>query len=74
MPQAVDNIALVLEQLSEQVRSLERRVAALETGLVILSGASASRSEALAESKDPIPACTRMNVSRHSHRTAAVDE
>jgi len=30
MPQAVDNIALLLEQLSEQVRSLERRVAALE--------------------------------------------
>ena len=30
MPQAVDNIALVLEQLSEQMRSLERRVAALE--------------------------------------------
>ena len=30
MPPAVDNIALVLEQLSEQMRSLERRVAALE--------------------------------------------
>lgn len=30
MPPAVDNIALVLEQLSEQLRSLERRVAALE--------------------------------------------
>jgi hypothetical protein len=30
MPQAVDNIALVLEELSEHVRSLERRVAALE--------------------------------------------
>jgi len=30
MPQAVDNIAFVLEQLSEQVRNLERRVAALE--------------------------------------------
>jgi hypothetical protein len=30
MPQAVDNIALALEQLSEQLRSLERRVAALE--------------------------------------------
>jgi len=30
MPQAVDNIALVLEELSRHVRSLERRVAALE--------------------------------------------
>ena len=30
MPQAVDNVALALEQLSEQVRSLERRLAALE--------------------------------------------
>lgn len=30
MPQAVDNVALTLEQLSEQVRNLERRVAALE--------------------------------------------
>jgi hypothetical protein len=30
MPQAVDNIALALEQLSERMRSLERRVAALE--------------------------------------------
>lgn len=30
MPQAVDNIALALEQLNEQIRSLERRVAALE--------------------------------------------
>ncbi len=32
MPQAVDNISLALEQLSEQVRNLERRVAALESG------------------------------------------
>lgn len=30
MPQAVDNIALALEQVSEQVRNLELRVAALE--------------------------------------------
>lgn len=30
MPQAVDNITLVLEELSEHMRSLERRVAALE--------------------------------------------
>jgi hypothetical protein len=30
MPQAVDNVAFALEQLSEQVRNLERRVAALE--------------------------------------------
>ena len=30
MPPAVDNLALALEQLSEQVRSLESRVAALE--------------------------------------------
>jgi len=30
MPQAVDNLALALEQLAEQVRNLERRVAALE--------------------------------------------
>jgi hypothetical protein len=55
MPQAVDNIALALEQLSAQLRSIEHRVAALETQSVILSGASASRSEALAESKDPCP-------------------
>jgi len=55
VPQVVDNNALALEQLSDQVRSLESRVAALETRLVILSGASASRSEALAESKDPYP-------------------
>ena len=55
MPQAVDNIALALEQLSAQLRSIEDRVAALETQSVILSGASASRSEALAESKDPCP-------------------
>ena len=32
MPQAVDNISLALEQLSEQVRNLELRVAALESG------------------------------------------
>ena len=30
MPQAVENVAFALDQLSEQVRSLERRVAALE--------------------------------------------
>ena len=55
MPQAVDNVALTLEQLGEQLRSIEHRVAALETQLVILSGARASRSEVLAESKDPCP-------------------
>jgi len=55
MPQAVDNVALALEQLSEQLRSIEHRVAVLETQFVILSGASASRSEAFAESKDPCP-------------------
>jgi hypothetical protein len=55
MPQAVDNIALALEQLSAQLRSIEHRVAALETQFVILSGARASRSEGLAESKDPCP-------------------
>jgi len=31
MPQAVDHVAVALEQLSEQVRNLERRVAALES-------------------------------------------
>src|SRR5246500_1366959 len=55
MPQAVDNIALALEQIGERLLEIERRVAALETQFVILSGASASRSEALAESKDPCP-------------------
>jgi hypothetical protein len=55
MPQAVDNVALALEQLSEQLRSIEHRVAVLETQFVILSGANASRSEAFAESKDPCP-------------------
>jgi hypothetical protein len=54
MPQAVDNIT-ALDQLSEQLRSIEHRLAALETQFVILSGASALRSEALAESKDPCP-------------------
>jgi len=55
MPQAVDSIASALEQISEHLRDLERRVAALEARPVILSGASASPSEALAESKDPCP-------------------
>ena len=48
----------MIEQLSERVRDLERRVATLEKPTVILSGASASRSEALAESKDPCIAAT----------------
>src|ERR1700756_227630 len=55
MPQAVDNIALALEQIGERLLEIERRVAALETQFVILSGESASRSEALSESKDPCP-------------------
>jgi len=56
MPQAVDNIALALEQLRERLLELEHRVATLEARPVILSAASAARSEALAESKDPYPA------------------
>ncbi len=56
MPQAVDNVALALEQISERLLALEHRVATLEARSVILSGESASRSEALAESKDPYPA------------------
>ena len=56
MPQAVDNVALALEQLSERLLELEHRVATLEARPVILSAASASRSEALAEPKDPCPA------------------
>jgi len=55
MPQAVDNIALALEQIGERLLELEHRVATLEARYVILSGESASRSEALAESKDPYP-------------------
>jgi hypothetical protein len=57
MPQAVDNITSVVAQLSERLRDLEHRVAALEkpalaTRPVMLSAASASRREALVESKD----------------------
>jgi hypothetical protein len=55
MPQAVDNIALALEQISERLLELEHRVATLEARPVIRSGESASRSEALAESRDPYP-------------------
>jgi hypothetical protein len=55
MPQAVDNIALALEQISERLLELEHRVATLEARPVILSVQSASRSEARAESKDPYP-------------------
>jgi len=38
MPQAVDNVALALEQLGEQVRNLERRIAALEAKPEALPG------------------------------------
>jgi len=57
MPQAVDNLASVLQELSDQLHNLERRVAALEsqTSPVILSVAGAARSEASAETKDPYP-------------------
>jgi hypothetical protein len=55
MPQAVDNIALALEQIGERLLELEHRVATLEARYVILSGESASLREALAESKDPYP-------------------
>src|SRR5437762_209549 len=68
MPQAVDNITSLVEQLTERLLDLEHRVAALERPQtpvilsaagaspsqtpVILSAAGASRSEAPAESKD----------------------
>jgi hypothetical protein len=55
MPQAVDSVALALEQIGERLLQLEHRVATLEARSVFLSGPSASRSEALAESKDPYP-------------------
>src|SRR3954470_1223854 len=52
MPQAVDHIALALEQVNARLLELEQRIATLEARPVLLSGASASRSEGLAESKD----------------------
>ncbi|HYM75198.1 MAG TPA: hypothetical protein VE377_04400 [Candidatus Dormibacteraeota bacterium] len=58
MPQAVDNLTSTLEQISARLLELEHRVATLETRAVTLSGASSSRSEALAESKDPYPVDT----------------
>jgi len=56
MPQAVDNVALALEQIAERLLELEHRVATLETRPVILSGENDARSEALSQSKDPYPA------------------
>jgi hypothetical protein len=57
MPQAVDSLTLLVEQLSDRLRDLESRLATLESsvqsGSVILSAGSASHSEALPESKDP---------------------
>ena len=69
MPQAVDNIALGLEELSEHVRSLESRIAALETRLVKPSEASASRSEILAESKGPCPVGNQSALETRSSET-----
>ena len=43
-------------------------------GLVILSGASDSRSESLAKSKDPYSADPIRGVARHSHRTLNEDD
>lgn len=56
MPQALNSVALALEQIGERLLDLEHRVATLEARPVILSRESASRSEALAESKDLYPA------------------
>jgi len=60
MPQAVDSINSLVEHLSDRLRDLEARVAALEsrpvaTGAhpVIPSGGTASRSEAVPQSKHP---------------------
>jgi hypothetical protein len=40
--------------------------------LVILSGGAASRRETAAESKDPVPARSEMNVERNSHARRCV--
>ena len=45
--------------------ALRRRVTPLTP--VILSGVTASRSEAVTESKDPVPACSGTGTARHSH-------
>ena len=58
MPQAVDNVALALEQLREQVRSLERRVAELEERSPASSSGEPDRG-AIALQRPPAPATWR---------------
>lgn len=58
MPQAVDNVALALEQLSEQVRSLESRVAALE-GRSAASSTAEPNGASVALQRPPAPAIWR---------------
>jgi hypothetical protein len=59
MPQAVDHITALLEELSERLRDVERRLGTLEAAAavsknnVIPTGAGASCNEARAESRDP---------------------
>ena len=50
MPQAVDSLTSVIEQLSERLRDLESRIAELES--VSLSGQSAAQRGALPQSKN----------------------
>jgi hypothetical protein len=57
MPQAVDSLTVVIEQLAERLRDLESRIVLLESrnsqAAVKLSEGSTSSAEALPESKDP---------------------
>jgi hypothetical protein len=58
MPQAVDNVAFALEQLSEQLRSLESRVAALE-GRSVASSTVEPNGSTVALQRPPAPATWR---------------
>lgn len=61
MPQAVDSLSSLLEHLSDRLRDLEARVAALEStpvdtdsrGVILSGGTTAARSEVVPQSKGP---------------------
>lgn len=73
MPQAVDSVTSVVEQLSERLRDLEARVTGLESAIlakpVALSGGSASGARDFAEAKDSAPHSS--SASRRPHASQA---